>query len=891
MDQKQDCKTQAKQGKAGNLFSRVFPALGIGHQAHRRGRYLWVLAVAAMVLLSASFVLAQAPSGSVGVYYAGQDDAVLRAVRQAEPYLVLVDRIELAQVLVLNDVTLDPPTLREVGRQVLKEDIGLVIFSGRFFPQNMNDLRLLFGVGSFGIARGEMAPRTLSLGEEADPLQRTIAWDSAPALSARTVISNPNLLLPIVETTAGEPVVQRVRGHEQVQVFVVGPWFGDETNTQWLSWPYFDYMVYRLIAEASGTSRIPSFAAYPLSPVPHDTRRVAIASLGIGIFLSAWLVFFMARRYLFLHPERPGALRAVPLPAEPSSSDAWNRVGFHRPLSGFLFLAAVGLLLFIPLLGYRLFFMPRFLVPWPQTLDFWGQVTRWLAVVWVVFDLGVGLAVVRYFAVLRLHAPREGFRYFQFYIWWQLLTGAFQVGLIFFLAAAVFPETALAHLAFYFIACALIQFPGFLRVFGLFFRALQRLDYEQILLAVSIVGMVFFQSVLVLLFRRWEGLPDFDAIVWSVMGLGLGLYLTELTVFAVGLFLYWRMGYRLEPLLLPTFDRRIVGRVLGFGARLMFGALAAPLGTLLFLRFGAPFFPEETWTQGGWTSAFNFTLAYAALDLGLYNALVPALAEAHAQGYTTLIRYYISQAMRYGMWFSLFVLAVLGAVGQYLLARMTGDARSSAAALIVPLLVWGAVQWPAAIAERLLEAAGRPGLKSWLLVGEQALRLGLLVLLVPRFSLVGLFLAYTIPLLLRGALGWMLAGHLVVRPHLYVWQTVVAPAGAALALYVPLNALVAMLEGPSRVTLVVLYLVVMLFAFPFYGWLTALLGGWTDSGLEELHQAVTMSGLAFPFLWLLDTAVRLGAQISPLRGRFSVDLRELAKGEAQSLTLRRAPLE
>ncbi len=84
----------------------------------------------------------------------------------------------------------------------------------------------------------------------------------------------------------------------------------------------------------------------------------------------------------------------------------------------------------------------------------------------------------------------------------------------------------------------------------------------------------------------------------------------------------------------------------------------------------------------------------------------------------------------------------------------------------------------------------------------------------------------------------------------------------------------------------------MLFlAFLFYGVLTALLGSWNEGGLKELHQAVAISGVAFPVLWLLEWGIRLGAEISPLSGRFPVDLRELAEGEAQSLTLCRPPME
>ena len=85
---------------------------------------LWVLALLLAVLIGGGvpWVLAQAPAGAVGVYYVGPDDEVLASLQEAAPYLALVDRLELAQVIVLNNSPLARPTLQEIGRQVLNED-------------------------------------------------------------------------------------------------------------------------------------------------------------------------------------------------------------------------------------------------------------------------------------------------------------------------------------------------------------------------------------------------------------------------------------------------------------------------------------------------------------------------------------------------------------------------------------------------------------------------------------------------------------------------------------------------------------------------------------------------------------------------------------------------
>jgi hypothetical protein len=94
---------------------------------------LLALAAVAGVLSAAAAAWAQSPRSGVGVYYVGPQDAVARAIQAAQPYLRLVDRPELADVYVLNDVPLERGELVGIGRQVINEDAGLVVFSGSQF--------------------------------------------------------------------------------------------------------------------------------------------------------------------------------------------------------------------------------------------------------------------------------------------------------------------------------------------------------------------------------------------------------------------------------------------------------------------------------------------------------------------------------------------------------------------------------------------------------------------------------------------------------------------------------------------------------------------------------------------------------------------------------------
>lgn len=844
----------------------------------------WLLLLALIAAGAVPLVSAQTTSAAVTVYYVGAEDNVLAAIRRAAPYILIVDNPELAQVLVLNDPVLEQAQLQGIGRSVLREEVGLVVFLGPRFPRTVPDMRALLGVGAFNIAAGKTTPQTVRDGAEPDPLQTVIAWNSAPEIHARSVVSNPNLLLPVVVTTAGEPLVQRGRGREQMQVFVVGAWFADASNVAWADWPYFDYFIYRLLAEAAAAPRPIAFADYPRAPVPQGQVRWVMSGFGAAVVVICLVALFVARRDLFLHPERWKNARF----GLQERSSGWQAVGFHRPLAGLLFLLGSGPLLLLPWLIFQLRLLPDVLLPWGQALGFWEQAGQWLGLAWLLFDMGLGTAVVWHFSAWRVRDPREGFRYIQLYIWWQMLSGAVRVGLVLGLVNFVLSQTALAHLAFYFAAHAMLQFPGFLMVFRLFFRAEQRFDYEQRLTAVLVVGAMGLQTALVLLLR--DVIPNIfnlnEAII-SVLGLSLGLYGAAWLVFGVGALLYRRLGHALYPLFAPTFDLGVLSRALHYGIRWAVGPLVVAVGVLVQGMWLARWLPDFGALRTVWAALALLTLAFEGLQVGLYDSLMPALVEALAQEARTLVRYYLGQGLRYGLWTALPLLAAMALVGERLDAGWLGAGYTGLASLLGPALLGAALQAPAWTAERLLEAEGRPGLRSAALVVEQGARLALLMLLAPRLGLGGLWAATLLALALRTALSWSFARRW--RIQLNLWQMCVAPGGAALLVYNAGRALLALLGPAETVSAQLAWFILLLLLLPVYGFLTGLLGGWDDGGLEELRRAVRLSDLGLPLAGLLWGAVRLGARLSPLHGVFPMALQAAAWEEAQALSMRRPP--
>ncbi|MBN2390901.1 MAG: polysaccharide biosynthesis C-terminal domain-containing protein [Anaerolineae bacterium] len=869
---------------------------------HSRLGWLSVL-LALLITLGGSTARAQTPVGvPVGVYYVGLEDTIAEAINLAEPYIVQVDQPELAQVLVLNDfLPRQEETLQLFSAMAQRSDIGLVIFCGPQFPQSVDDLSALLGVSTFGMAQFRNALAVQS-GDQIDALQNAIAWNAAPPIQARTVISNPNLLRPLIITSAREPVIQRVRGRERAQTFIVGGWLAHPSNLEWQSWPYFRYLVYRLILEAANAPRILAFANYPLSPVPQGRVQWGIIGGGLVVmFLAGWALY-LARRRLFMHPElwdmilitsrqktqtltsseTSGLPKTLTLP----SSEDWEHVGFHRPLGGLLTLLLPYFLLLLPVAAYQGDLLPRELIPWTQTLSTWEITGLGLSVLGLLLDMGIGVAAVYYFATLRIRHPQEAFRYFQYYMWWQMLSGAVQFGLAALVATLILPSTAQAHLAFFLVAHALIQFPGFFQCFRFFFRAVQRLDYDQYLALVLLGGMILIQSWTVQLLREWGAAqPALGESMGGMLGLGLGLYLAELAVFMIGVGLYKHLGYSLRALFLPTFDRHITGRMASFGGRLAFGAAFVPLGAVAQTVLLPRLIPTYSTLHNSWTLAVAFAAVYDVLSISLYNGLLPAIAEVHIQGYERLLRYYISQSVHYGLWFSLFLFTALYAVGDRVILGTMGTSATEVVHWLLPILLWGSFQWLAWSANQILIALGRPATVSWLTIGEQMVRVGLLAVLAPPYRMMGLPIAFAGALMLRGLVGWWFVGRATGRTRVYVWQTFIAPIGAAAALYAFLGIVEEWMWTPTISASVMLLLVGLTAGLAVYGFLTALLGGWDSGGIAELARATRLSGLGWPLAWLLTTAVRLGAQLSPLHGRFPTTLREFAEEEARAATL------
>lgn len=859
-----------------------------------------------LVLLAGSLLLgtgiAEADDGStshppINVYYVAQaggartEDPVLQALTLTD-LLNVVDSLDQADAIVVYNAW---PSFREISA-VRDRGLGIVLFMG---PQLDTQLA---GLGDLGLGwGGGWGTEPISIEPVpgvSDPVLDQIAWTSAPQIKARSMIAGVNggpELEALVRTADSHELILEhlVAGNGKVYVFA--PWIPpDEAhNPDLLEWPYWNYLVYHLTARAAGETPL-GYADYPGSPVPHAEQKTGLVAV-LAIMLAGTVgAFVLVRRYSLRHPEALDHIVASYRRYRKLQQSPWEEVGFHRPLAGFLFLVAVVLVLFIVLFIYQQAVLFGTLLKSAQARVVWSLITTFFATVWVLFDWGTGTAFVKFFAERRVDDPRDGIKYAQFYIWWQAITGTVQLGLILLLAAFVVPETSYAFMSYYLILHALIQFPGFFMVFQNAFRAYQKQDYDQVLNLVLYLTPIVVQTATVYLFIQWGAAnPIFGRSMAGVFGLGIGVYLSHTLVFVVGYLLFKRLGYSASLLFMAHFDRETITSALRFGTPITIAGVAGGLGYIAQTALIGLYILNWTEVQGNWdvVSPQGLLLAYGAVG-GLYQGIMPAISEAFSHGRLTLTCYYVAQGFKYGALFSVFVTSALIGVGDRFILGALGEDYQRAAGLVVAMGLWGMIQFPAWFSDRFQEGTGRPDLQMWMVILEQSVRIIFMILLMPSLGLTGLILAYLMALGMKAVLAWWLNGQLILPFRIYWWQTAVAPLLAGVINWALLRFLGTAMGGEeiNQIAAVVLFFIALLPSLPVFFFFNGLFGGWDDAGLVELRRAAGLSSLGKPIAWLIYYATSLGARLSPLHGRFPIDVHGPAQLEASTLTAERVSL-
>jgi O-antigen/teichoic acid export membrane protein len=838
-------------------------------------------AIALIVLLTCAFPAAA--QGPIRVYYAGPAGMVREALGLSAELQVVADA-STAEAFVLNGVIPDAQALASW----LRGGAGVVLFLGS--QLGAEQVGTALGV-PVSLEKRDSPLSLTSARNNSDPILQQIVWGSAPQVRERFDLLSPaSDLTPLVLGFEQRSLILGTRkvGNGHVYVFTA---FLDAENPQFQDWAYSRYLIYHLTARAAG--RMPlAFADYAGSPVPHAAERAMIYAVLAVLMAGSVIAYSLVRRYSMEHPEELDRLVAdrAEFEAREVQTD-WEEIGFHRPLGGFLLALMLGLVLFVPLIIYQNLILPVYILPSAQALGIWGRVTQFFTLIWNLFDMGTSAAFIKFMAQHRVHDPKRGIQYGQLFVWWQALSGAVQVALFVVLAGTVMPRTAYALYAWSVLVHTFIQIPGFYQVMRHALTGLQRFDYAQILdEALYVVLPMLTQPIFVTAMLVWgRSHPVYGMSTSGLLGLGLAAYAAEALTFLIGLWLYRRVGYNARVLFLAHFDWSTIKSAFAFGSFEMLGSVAWSVGQAVEILITQTRLVNYAEVWGNWVLAQNFVFSYQVLQT-LYSNAMPAISETISHARLALSQYYQAVSYQWGGIVSAYIGAVLLAVADRFILGASGPEFVRAAAYAGPLVIWGAIQYPSWVGDNVQLAANHTYLKALLVAGEQIVRIVLAYLLLSRFQINALIIAYFVGLLSKDIVAYFVNARVCYPQRFYWWPSLGAPMLAGAAHFAVLRWSMGLLWRGDQVTSVLIFFIGILPSYPLFAFFYGLCGGWDDGTLAELRRAVDLSSFMRPLAWLFWRATALGASISPLHGRFPIDVRNAALAEARSLMEERVRL-
>ena len=838
-----------------------------------------VLAILAIFFL---FITPARANDSIYVYYAGPQSSVRTAldasVTTAQYAVTFTDDPTLANVFLLNGII---PTDPRIAQRVQSGDAGLVLILGPDVTQEQVSGLLGYPL-TLEKHTDPVSPTDLK--GVNDPLLTEIVWNGAPQVRERFTVSTPiSSVQPlVVGYEDNEWIAWSARGGKD---FIFNAFLTNNSNPQIQEWAYFNYLIYQMTFRAAGHNYA-SFADYPGSPVPHTFERNLLWIVMGLMIVTTFTAFFLVRRYSLAHPEELDKIVSDRVRFEVrEEASGWEDIGFHRPLSGFLVALSLGLVLFVPLIIYQNLILPVYILPSAEALGVWGRVTQFFSLAWYFFDMGTSTAFIKYLSQYRVHDPKKGIQYGQMFVWWQALSGAIQVTLVIGLASTLAPRSAYALYAWSVIIHSFIQIPGFYQVMRHALNGFQRQDYARILdLGLNVFIPVLVQPVFVGLMYAWgKSNPAYGGAMGGLFGLGMAAYAAELLTFLLGVWLYKRIGYNLRILFLAHFDWEVIENSFKFGVFEMLGSAAWSAGQAAEIWITQARLVNYAEIWGNWGLAQNFVFAFNVMNT-LYDATMPAISEAISNGRKMLSQYYSVMSYKYGGMVSMFLGAVLLAVADRFILGASGMEFERAAVYVIPLVIWGAIQYPSWVGDGVQLGANRPYLKSALVFGEQVVRITLAWLLIERFQINALIFAYFVGLLTKGIVAYIVNHKLCFPQRFFTWQSLIAPILAAATHYFLLRWFTGLIWKDDQLTSVLIFFVGILHSFPVYLFFYGLFGGWDQATLDELKAAAELTGGLRPLAWTVWAATALGARISPLHGRFPITIRDAALKEAADLT-------
>jgi len=857
---------------------------------------------------------------SIPVYFLGKDDAITERVF-LDKNLKQVMEPEKAEVFVIHNASLSGGEKDIIIKQV-RSGKGLLILMGPEVRSSF--LSELYGAT---IEIGHLKDNASSKfyqpipgfwkgiwyyiigkkdhGPEHWSVKAKIDWSCLPGIGER--------FFPVKSSLAGKAIVFDEKGKEgliyegragQGKVYLITAWISidpdaslsrkENINYQFFCWPFFNYLLYGMILDSAGKPP-PTFSEWPQAPVfPASQKKTLL--LGLLIFISANVVlFFWVLRYSRKNRTALAGFEKAVYTHDTfdlkssRQENTWADAGFYRPLTGFLLNLVITLVMIGILIPFQIWSMNNLAI-FPMINGIDGLIWGVLNLLFFMFDLGISTAAVKYYSEYRAKDPQRAAQYYQFLIWWQILSGVVQVVFISLASIYLLPGTFWAYLAIWFLFYSILQWPGFQgQFFSRIFQSFQRFDYLQYYGFINQIAWIIIWVSSLYYWRLWGiGHPRFGEAFSLVFALFTIFFCLNWTWFIIGYFLYRRLGYPLKVMFLVHFKWDLIKQVVLYGYKLTIRQIIDKIDAFLWPTILAILLSNYLEVSAIIAMAIGAFSTFALLD-SIHESIFPSLSEAYSNNRKKLARHYMVQALHWGFFGSVMIgIAVLILTGP--ISALLNPQWSQVGKLL-PYAFFGSIfTFFARMPDSVFKASGHTNLIP--IVGGLLLiiKVAFSFILVPYLQILGPPVVLIISGISDVVISWLLIRRYVLKmeidPVKMGYPHILAGAIIILSL-LGLKKILLPLGTPGLVGLIAVTIIMM---FVPYIILSALLGGWNDISLEEFERA-SLSNKIVKAFWLNPAKLVKFGRSHRLLKEYQSENREEIQAEADQIVVARIPKE
>jgi hypothetical protein len=599
-------------------------------------------------------------------------------------------------------------------------------------------------------------------------------------------------------------------------------------------------------------------------------------------------------------------------PDDLSTSELWDEIGFHKPIAGFWFNIVYTLLSIVVSMTFAGYLM-NFFYPFPESFGYKDIVFGYFALMFMVFDIGTGAVMGRFIPEVNIKDPQKMLHMVQYFIWYQMITGLIQTTIISVYALYFASEGSMGYTIWIMLIASTTQFPGFLGVFKNVLDALQHYDKTRTLsFATGVVLQNITQFGFVYLGRLYgESHPGVGAIMGIAIGAAIGLYIDDF--FATMLSAYYFNKIMKQYGITPghcfhvEFTWAEIKPILIFSLKVgLPGLITGPLG-FLSLMLNIEYIPQYT------TLMIMAYIGGSIADIMNWfgGAGIAALvAESYMNDKPKLTQYYIGQEVRFNtliIGFFAPLIIVISFVMPVAWEELGMLNYVAGTFFVIPRLIRLCIQRFVNLPGSIMSGANKP--EFGIIVGliNSVLALGLQYLYLAVWKIPQNYgIGATALIIELGAMP--LTIFFSALSFIYINKKIIK-------IIIPWKQMIFGMILPALLTFLVMYLgkififdtlyanynfyaalipsVIMLGSVLFivYFPLTALLGAWDDTNLEEFRKAAIMSGPSKRLVMPLYNAIAKICARSKYHNRFALPMEGVEKAARELLLIKRTKRE